>query len=139
LSATGDCWISKDESVQARAYHALIILPSDATENGYVSSNDGVTNSDTLKWLSEEALVGNNQTQQGYELKVAYDSVFQTVTVDSKSYSLAKGNLFIIRLDKEGQTQVTQLNELFTENNDIQARESFKRATRNEEFIQRVL
>lgn len=140
LSATGKRWIAQDKTVEARAYHALIILPSvPLIENGSISSNDGITETSTLKWLIEESLVSNRRNTEEYALTVTYNAVFQTVAIDSKTYSLANGNLFVIRLNEEGRPQATQLDETFTGDDEPEVREIFKRAVPNEEAIQKVL
>src|ERR1044072_4211681 len=52
LSVGGERWVSSDRMKKATAYHALVIPPEvELREDGSISRSDGVSHTDTLKWL----------------------------------------------------------------------------------------
>jgi hypothetical protein len=138
LSVQGERWTSENKRTRAKAYSALVILPKvSLRENGSVSTGDGRTQTDTLKWLRENSLANDYQNTEERNLTITYDAIFQTMRIDSESYSLAAGNLFVIRFDEKWQPQVTQLNTTVSEDDEFEAREYFKRAVPNEEALQK--
>ena len=130
LSAVGERWVSSKETVPARAYYALVILPRvPLRENGSIGSNDGRTHIKTLKWLRENSPADERQnTEEEFDLSVTYNAIFQAVTIDSENYSLAKGNLFVIRINEELQPQVTQLDAIIRGDDQFAVIEYFKHA-----------
>jgi hypothetical protein len=138
LSVEGERWTSENKTTRASAYYALVILPQvSLRENGSVSGGDGKTQISTLKWLRESNSAGNYQSTKERDLAVTYDAIFQTMRIDTESYSLSKGNLFVIRLDEEWQLQVTQLNTIVSGDDEFEARKYFKGAVPDEEAVQK--
>ncbi len=139
LSATGERWVSSKKAVRARAYYALVILPRvPLRENGSSSSGDDRTQISTLKWLRENSPADERQnTGEELDLSVTYNAIFQAVTIDSENYSLAKGNLFVIRINEELQPQVTQLDAIIRGDDEFAVIEYFKRIVPDEETLQK--
>jgi hypothetical protein len=109
LSVTGQKWAGWDKVEAASAYHALVVLPHIVpNDSGSVSSGDGFTDTAIEKWQPWK-LQSDNGSAEERELAVIYDAVWQTITVGSQTYHLAKGNLFVIRFNENWQPQVTQL------------------------------
>lgn len=108
LSAPGERWVTWDRKEDASAYYALVILPSADVENyGYVSGGDGFTHTDIERWIARNYRAGSYQVEER-ELKIEYDAMWQNISVDSRTYSLSRGNLFVIRYDADLQPAVTQ-------------------------------
>lgn len=138
LSVEGERWTSENERLRAKAYYALVILPKiPLRENGSVSGGNSKTYTNTLKWLSDSNSAGNYRNTQERDLTVIYDAIFQTIKIDSESYSLSRGNLFVIRLNEEWQPQVTQLDTIVSGDDEFEARKYFKRAFPDEEAVQK--
>ena len=54
LSVEGRRWVTRDAQEDAAAYYALVIPPRQRLrDGGSESTNDGVTDIETLKWVSE--------------------------------------------------------------------------------------
>ena len=73
------------------------------------------------------------------ELAISYDALRQTITVGSETYHLAKGNLFVVRLDENWHPEITQLE--MTNNKDIGVEEvisAFKSALRQDRIVQQL-
>jgi hypothetical protein len=87
----------------ASAYHALVIfpivMPKDYIEIG---GGYGFTYTDIHKWEVPTGPRPDSDTQER-EVALSYDSVWQTITFDSRTYHLANGNLFVIRYDQNWQ------------------------------------
>lgn len=110
LSVGGDRWVSRDEKEEATAYHALVIPPQiELREDGSVSSSDGISDTETLKWLCLREPSDNYQRAESKSLTVVYHALTQKVSIGSDTYRLAKGNLFVVRLDEEWRPHVTQI------------------------------
>jgi hypothetical protein len=136
LSAEGQRWLTGDRLQDASAYHALVILPSVPISNiGDSSGNDGYHHRLVEKWLMR----GNEE--KGIEID--YDAMRQTITVDSRTYSLRNGNLFVIRFGENWKPEVTQLSKIINERS-IKVEElktlmdAFKSALPEDEMIQQL-
>lgn len=145
LTVEGERWTSENKRTPATAYYALVILPQvSLRENGSVKSSDGKTKTKTLKWLRENSLAGDYRNAEELELTITYDAIFQTMRIgsegyslsSSEGYSLSKGNLFVIHLNEEWQPQVTQFDAIVSGEDELEAREYFKRALPDEEAVQ---
>lgn len=107
LTITGERWNNQGELKPASAYHALIVFPSASIENLFgTSSSNGLSRLDTGSWLVKKNRY--NDEQETKEIAIKYDALRQTVTLESKTYSLSNGNLFVIRFDRTQQTEVIQ-------------------------------
>lgn len=136
LSAEGQRWLAGDRLEDASAYHALVILPSVPISNlGGSSGNDGYHHRLVEKWLMR----GNEEKT----IEINYDAMWQTITVDSRTYSLRNGNLFVIRFDENWKPGVTQLRRIINERS-IKVEEmkilmdAFKTALPEDEMIQQL-
>jgi hypothetical protein len=69
---------------------------------------------------------------------VVYDAVWQTITVESKTYRLAKGNLFVIRFDQAGRPTVTQLNATVNQRDWDAAVKAFKSLVPDDPLVQQL-
>jgi hypothetical protein len=136
LSAEGQRWLMGDRLEDASAYHALVILPSVPIRNsGGSSGNDGYHHRLVEKWLMR----GNEE--KGIEIN--YDAMRQTITVDSRTYSLRSGNLFVIRFAENWKPEVTQLSRIINERSDKVEEsktliDAFKSALPEDEMIQQL-
>ena len=114
LSVGGDRWVSMYQKEKATAYHALVIPPQvELRADGGASGNDGVSGTDTLRWLCLKEVGGNSQWAEPKSLTIVYDALTQRISVGSETYRLAKGNIFVVRLDDEWRPHVTQIGEIF--------------------------
>lgn len=106
LSVEGHRWETWSKSVDASAYHALVIFPrGELKEISSLSGGDGFTYTRTERW---QVLGGGADAGPERELHITYDALRREVTVGSQSYRLADGNLFVIRFDGP-RPSVTQL------------------------------
>lgn len=73
-------------------------------------------------------------------LEAAYDGPSRTLTIDSRSYSLAEGNLFVIRFDGDAKPVVRQLDAAINENIDNGLIfDIFKSLLRGDEAAQKII
>ena len=138
LSVKGQKWTSWNKLEAGSAYHALIILPQILPNDGDSGTrSDGFTYTATEKWQSGKAEANTGPTEE--ELAISYDALRQTITVGSETYHLAKGNLFVVRLDENWHPEITQLE--MTNNKDIGVEEvisAFKSALRQDRIVQQL-
>jgi hypothetical protein len=135
LSVGGERWKSWGATESASAYHALIILPPVPFSDGPgMSVADGFTHTKIEKWL---ARTGPQGIYEEKKLEATYDAVRRTVTLGSRTYSLADGNLFVIRFDGSWQPGVTQLNVSITEDVAVDL-DLFKSLLRGDEALQKL-
>lgn len=71
------------------------------------------------------------------KLEATYDALRRAVTLGSRTYSLADGNVFVIRFDESWQPGVTQLNVSITEDVAVDL-DGFKSLLRGDETIQKL-
>jgi hypothetical protein len=140
LSVEGQRWVD-GRLLEASAYHALVIFPIVIPKDDYSSSGgDGFTHTDLQSWLvpiGERS--ANGQTFEKKELAITYDSLWQTITLHSRTYHLTQGNLFVIRFDQNWQPAVSQLN--VTINTDADHDEevrAFKTALKDDALVQQL-
>jgi hypothetical protein len=109
VSVTGYRWVKQDTQQDAAAYHALILLPSIPFADGNCKSTaDETSHQDHLSWLFRHGSEESFSTTE-LEFDAKYDELSQTLTVEDQVYSLAEGNLFVVRLEENQRAQVTQL------------------------------
>ncbi|MDX6446248.1 MAG: hypothetical protein QOH71_3322 [Blastocatellia bacterium] len=138
LSVTGERWAPGGGTEEAAAYHALVVFPIVMPGADYfLSGGDGFTHTDIQKWREPV----NDQTSgdlRGADLAVVYDAVWQTITVESKTYRLAKGNLFVIRYDQDWRPTVTQLNQTLNQIGFDSEVKAFKALLPNDKLVQQL-
>ena len=140
LSVKGQRWVD-GRLLEASAYHALVIFPAIVPEDGFSSSGgDGFTQTDINKWwIPTGGSSVNSKSFDLAELAIAYNSVWQTVTLDSRTYQLTKGNLFVIRFDRNGQKELNQLNIILNTDADLNEEiNAFKAALKNDQTVQQL-
>lgn len=109
LEVGGERWASWYAQEQATAFHALVIPPEGAIRQDDGSSGGtDITHKVTLMWLHTKEQGGNPPQAEAKSFTIVYHSLTQRVSVGSETYRLAKGNVFLIRLDDEWQPRVTQ-------------------------------
>ncbi len=86
-------------------YHALVLAP-ESTCGGSSQLNDGPRSVEAPTWRCAKS---NGKDTQFQPLKITYDALRRTLTVNSQSFDLSRGNLFIIRLDPDWKSLTTQL------------------------------
>ena len=135
LSVEGRRWVTSDTQERAAAYYALVVPPRVALRtDGSDSSNDGVTHTDTLKWVEERDAGGGGRAETGRTLTLFYHAVKGELTVGADTYDLSRGNLFVVKLDDEWRPHVTQLETNFSDVDGFaRAREVVRRAMPGEE------
>jgi hypothetical protein len=140
LSVGGERWLSRSRLEEASAYHALVIPPGvELREDGSISTSDGVSHTETLKWLCPSGPADVDQAYEAKSLTLTYEAITQRVTIGADSYWLAKGNLFVIRLDDRWRPHVTQLATIFSKAvEEHEVREIFKRALPNDETVKKL-
>lgn len=109
MSVTGQRWVTWNKLEDASAYYALVVLPLVMPDdNDFESGGNGFTHTDIERWQQRKGQF-NKSLAEERELAVTYDAVWQTITVGSRRYRLANGNLFVIRYDENWRSEVTQL------------------------------
>ena len=139
LSAKGQRWTSWNKLEDASAYHALVLLPpATLSDSGSISSGDRFTHTNIRRWLVQKSQPDDCRTDEK-ELEIVYNAVSQTIAVDSRTYYLANGNLFVIRFDKSWQPKVTQLNATIDQDVEIiKLIDTFKYMLREDEAVQKL-
>lgn len=138
LSVSGKRWESLSEVKFATAYYALVLLPTaSACDNGSQSVSDGVLHTDTWKWMARKNKDG---PEQELRFEAAYDALGRTLTIGSRSYPLADGNLFVIHFDGAAKPIVRQLDATINENVDsLSIFDRFKSLLRGDEAAQNLI
>jgi len=73
------------------------------------------------------------------ELEIAYDAAWRTVTVASQTYSLPRGNLFVVRYDESWRPKVTQINTVVSDDAETdEVIDAFKFVLPEDETVQRL-
>jgi hypothetical protein len=115
LTVAGDRWVSWDETKPAAVYYALVLLPTASACN--ISSGGGSNgfflHTGTWSWLARK---DKGDQEQELRLEATYHPSRRTLTIDSRSYYLADGNLFVIRFDDGMRPVVRQLDATINEN-----------------------
>lgn len=139
LSVDGERWVSSDRREKATAYHALVILPEgELREDSNTSTSDGVTHTDTLKWLRLRAQ-GDSYQAEAKSLTIVYHALTQKISVGSDTYRLSKGNIFVVRLDEEWRPTVTQFEATLDKADESdEVVEFFKRALPEDEAVKKL-
>jgi hypothetical protein len=139
LSVTGERWATGGRLENASAYHALVIFPIVMPEayDG-VSGGDGFTHTDIRKWRLPKGERPSADVTEEKALAIVYDAVWQTITVDSRTYQLAKGNLFVIRYDQNWQPAVTQLNATLNNAGMEEEVNAFKSVLKDDKIVQQL-
>jgi hypothetical protein len=138
LSVAGNRWVSWDESKPAVVYYAFVLLPTASACNlgGGIASN-GFISIDTERWLARKDKDGQ---EQELRLEATYHASKRTLTIDSRSFFLADGNLFVIRFDRDVKPVVTQLDATINEEVDTQLIFNlFKSLLRGDEAAQKLI
>ncbi len=136
LSVGGQRWVTSNKLEAASAYHALVLFPSvSISDNGSTSSGGNYNHSFISKWLVQ----GNGEK----ELEIIYDAMWQTITVDSQTFHLKNGNLFVIRFGESWKPKVTQFNQTISKTGEIREhdrlRDAFKFLLPEDKMVQQLL
>jgi hypothetical protein len=138
LSVAGERWESWDESKPAAVYYALVLLPTTSAcniESG--GGGNGILHIGAWRWLARKDKEGQ---EQELRLEATYHALRRTLTIDSRSYYLADGNLFVIRFDGGVKPVVTQLDS--TINDKVETElifNLFKSLLRGDEAAQKLI
>ena len=103
--------------VNVSLYHALVFYPMTAVLIGSGSGgrwSDDPVQSNVLIWRVPN---GNGPLSEGNskQVEVLHNAIDATITIANKTYRLADGNMFVIRVGADWQPTVTQLKEVFEE------------------------
>jgi hypothetical protein len=138
LSVTGERWVPNGRLEDAAAYHALVVFPIVMPSADYsLSGGDGFTHTDIQKWRAPN-VEGMVSDLDGADLAVVYDALWQTITVESKTYHLANGNLFVIRYDQNWRPTVTQLNQTLNQRELDSEVKAFKSLLPDDKLVQQL-
>lgn len=133
LSATGQRCVSGSNYVAVSIYHALVFHPDAGLTGG---SHGGGWNSDEALFWSIPKSTGDSEPEQK-RLDIEYNAIDKTVDIASNVFSLASGNLFIIRIDESWVPRITQLNAHLDDQKDAQTvLDYFKSEMRGDAAIQ---
>ncbi len=138
LSVAGKRWESWDESKPAAVYYALVLLPTASACNiASGGGGNGFLHTGTWRWLARKDKEGQ---EQELRLEATYHASRRTLTIDSRSYYLADGNLFVIRYDGGEKPVVTQLDSTINDNVETELIFNlFKSLMRGDEAAQKLI
>ena len=85
-------------------YHALVFAPQ-ANCGTYVAINQGAIS--IARPFSKCKNIG--RSEDFYPLTISYDAVHRTLTINSQSFDVSRGNLFVIRIDDNWNATANQL------------------------------
>lgn len=138
LNVGGDRWVSWDESKPAAVYYALVLLPTaTACNNSSGGGGNGFLHTGAWSWLTRKDKEGR---EQEIRLEATYHASRRTLTIDSRSYYLADGNLFVIRFDDSVRPIVRQLDATINENVEIKLMfDLFKSLLRGDEAAEKLI
>src|SRR5262245_56112175 len=138
LTVAGDRWVSWDETKPAAAYYALILLPTaSACNNISGGCNNGFLHIGAWSWLARK---DKGAREQELRLEATYHPMRRTLTIDSRPYFLADGNLFDIRFDGGMKPVVKQLDATINEKvDDDLIFNLFKSLLRGDEAAQKLI
>jgi len=138
LTVEGNRWVSWDETKPAAVYYALVLLPTaSACNNISGGGNNGFLHIGAWSWLARK---DKGDREQELRLEATYHPMRRTLTIDSRPYFLADGNLFVIRFDGGMKPVVTQLDATINQNvdNDL-IFNLFKSLLRGDEAAQKLI
>ena len=143
VSVGGERWASWFAKEQATAYHALVVPPQGAFREADGSSSSGggddFTDKVTLKWPRMRDRGNDPQAAEAGSFTIVYHALTHRVSLGRETYWLAKGNLFLVRLDDEWRPHVTQVGEVVDKPIEIyELVEAFKRALPDDEEVERL-
>jgi hypothetical protein len=116
LSTTGQRCVSGSNFVAVSIYHALVFHPDARLTGG---SDGGGWNSDEALFWSVPKSTGDSEPERK-RLDIVYNAIDKTVNIASNVFSLASGNLFIIRVDEFWVPRTIQLNAHLDDQKDAQ-------------------
>jgi hypothetical protein len=103
------------------------------------SGGDDFTDKVTLKWLHVRDRGNDAQEAEAGSVTIVYHVLTHRVSVGRETYWLAKGNMFVVRLDDEWRPHVMQVGEVLDKPVEIfELREAFKRALPDDEEVKRL-
>src|SRR6266480_2169720 len=103
LSVSGDRWSTWEKLERGYAYHALVLFPqSPVTDGAWSSVSNGMTQTDIERWLVTTVHSANVSSSEQMELSVNYNAIWQTIKVNSETYHLTNGNMFVITFNGSG-------------------------------------
>jgi hypothetical protein len=138
LTVAGNRWVSWDESKPAAVYYALVLLPTaSACNNISGGGGNGFSHIGAWSWLARK---NKGDQEQELRLEATYNPSRRTLTIDSRSYFLADGNLFVIRFDGGMKPVVRQLDATINEKVDYELIFNlFKSLLRGDEAAQKLI
>lgn len=140
LTVEGQRRVSTSKLEEISVYHAIIFYPEGTVVGeGGEFSNSGPISTEELTWKIQSDPRAAQKEMSEKRLEFKYHALDKNVRVGSETFSLADGNLFVIRLDVNWLPVVTQLREHFVEQAEKErVLQSFKSAAREDESVQRL-
>ncbi|HEX8246295.1 MAG TPA: hypothetical protein VF541_22520 [Longimicrobium sp.] len=97
---------SADQRTKAAAYHVLVLFPADSVTSAATLSTSG----DLAFAVSDEVEVwSGGEVTAVRSVASSYDPVRRRVSIGGRRFALSRGNLFLVRYDRQGRQTVTQL------------------------------
>lgn len=139
LTVKGSRRLSRTKIEAASVYHALIFHPdSQIISIGGGFLNEGLLSTVTIRWTIQKTPNDYKNTDKK-ELRISNHAVSKMVTVGDQSFTLSKGNLFIIRLSQDWLPASTQINKQLVETVERETvLDAFKSSSPGDEVIQRL-
>jgi hypothetical protein len=91
-----------------------------------------------LNWLCPSEPDGSYQTAEKKSLTITYHGLSQKVIIGADTYRLAKGNLFVIRLDEEWRPHATQFDTILDKAEGDEVIQFFKRVLPDDEAVKKL-
>ena len=114
-------------------YHVLLFAPESPC-GGSSTFNDGPQSTETPVWKC-----GKDQPEF-HPLKITYHALNNTLTVNSDSFNLSRGNLFIVRIDNNWKSSTVQLARFlnrWSEPNKVL--QSFRKSLPNDQLVRKLV
>lgn len=145
LTVRGYRRISRAEISPVSVYHALIFLPQAPLAGGGGGfSNKDAGSTEVLTWRLQKNPPNDYRNVEEKRLELKYHPLEKTLTVGSQTFQLARGNLFIVRLNDEWLPTAEQIPAHFEEDMESQrvldqkVLDFFKSALPDEQEIQKL-
>ncbi|MCA1579524.1 MAG: hypothetical protein LC794_19430 [Acidobacteria bacterium] len=139
LTVKGSRRLSRTKIETASVYHALIFHPDSrilSIGGGFL--NEGPLATVTITWTIQKTPNDYKNTDKK-ELRIGNHAINKIVTLAGKSFSLSKGNLFIIKLNQDWVPESLQINEQLVQ--PVESKtvlDAFKSSSPGDEVIQRL-
>lgn len=99
MSVTGERWVAGGRREPASAYHVLFLDPPPQLRTGWVYDATPSSWWDRDRWMYTDRA----------RFESRYNPILRSVEMGGRRYWLARGNVFVVRIDRDGEMRVRQL------------------------------